>query len=519
MDFQRVCILDFGSQTTQLIARRARELGVYAEVFPFNTDLEKIKQFNPNAFVLSGGPASISQENAPKLDPEILKLGLPILGICYGFQSIVNALGGQVHTVEEKEFGPRIATRTKSENSQMLLKEVPETQTVWMSHGDQIDDLPPGFETILASDTCPHVAALDAAKGIVGVQFHPEVAHTEFGKAILANFFFEVAGLNADWKPESYLEQKIEGIKQQVGEGRLLMGLSGGVDSTVAATLIHRAIGDQLTCVYVDHGLHRKGEIGELERLFSEVYHIDLHIIEAREQFMTALSGVEDPEIKRKIIGHVFIDVFQKEADRLGQIDFLGQGTLYPDVIESVSFHGGPSDVIKSHHNVGGLPEKMNLKLCEPLRDLFKDEVRALGAELGLPRSLLDRQPFPGPGLAIRILGEITPERCTLLREADAVVRAEIDAADLKGICPNLWQWFAVLLPIRSVGVMGDARSYGETVCVRCVESVDAMTADWAYLPRELLSRISTRIMNEVKGISRVVYDISPKPPSTIEWE
>lgn len=518
MDFQRVCILDFGSQTTQLIARKARELGVYAEVFPFNVSMERIQEFSPNAFVLSGGPASVSEKDSPKLNPEVLELNVPILGICYGFQSIIHALGGKVHTVDSKEFGPRVASKA-SIGPTKLLEGLPEVQTVWMSHGDQIDALPAGFETILSSQSCPHVAVIDEVRKIVGVQFHPEVAHTEHGKQILANFFFEIAGIKADWKPESYLQQKIEGIKQLVGEDRLLMGLSGGVDSTVAATLIHRAIGDQLTCVYVDHGLHRKGEIGELERLFSEVYHIDLQIVKVREQFMVALSGVTDPEIKRKIIGHVFIDVFQQEATRLGDIKFLGQGTLYPDVIESVSFHGGPTDVIKSHHNVGGLPEKMDLKLCEPLRDLFKDEVRALGAELGLPRSLLDRQPFPGPGLAIRILGEITPDRCALLREADAIVREEIGARDLSEISPNLWQWFAVLLPIRSVGVMGDARSYGETVCIRCVESVDAMTADWAYLPRDLLSTISTRIMNEVKGISRVVYDISPKPPSTIEWE
>lgn len=516
MNYSRIIVLDFGSQTTQLIARKVRELGVFAAVLPCDTSVEKIKEFSPNALIFSGGPASVSAQHSPKIPPELLTLDLPVLGICYGFQSLVHALGGQVGIAEEKEFGPKQLNKVAEST---ILNGLSDAETVWMSHGDQIESLPEGFQTILATDTCPHAAVACEEKSIYGVQFHPEVAHTPCGIKLISNFLFDIAKLQPNWQPKSFLEEKVASIRAQVGEGHVLMGLSGGVDSTVAATLIHRAIGKQLTCVYVDHGLHRTGEIEEIERLFQEVYHIDLRIVQAREQFMAALKDVTDPELKRKIIGHVFIDVFECEARALGDVHFLGQGTLYPDVIESVSFHGGPSDVIKSHHNVGGLPEKMNLKLVEPLRDLFKDEVRALGTALGLPQSLLLRQPFPGPGLAIRILGEVSPGRCEILRHADHIVREEVESCPEIEKPVNLWQWFAVLLPVCSVGVMGDSRSYGETICVRCVESVDAMTADWSYLSKSTLNTISTRIMNEVQGISRVVYDISPKPPSTIEWE
>lgn len=513
----RVLILDFGSQTTQLIARRVRELKVYCEIHPFNESMQTIRGFDPKAIILSGGPASISESSSPQLNKEILSLGIPILGICYGMQALVRALGGHVCGHELKEFG---LCHLKKNSTSRLMEGVSDESEVWMSHGDQISQLPENFVTTAQSRTCPHAVIEDQKNQLYGVQFHPEVIHTKEGQKVFEGFLLKTANIEATWEISSFVEQKLNEIREKVGDGHVLMGLSGGVDSSVAAALINKAVGRQLTCVFVDHGLNREGETEVVERLFGEVFNVDLRIVNAKDQFMTALSGVVDPEAKRKIIGKVFIDIFEREAKRVGDVEFLGQGTLYPDVIESCSFHGGPSHVIKSHHNVGGLPEKMKLKLVEPLRELFKDEVRKAGLALGLPESLVNRQPFPGPGLAVRILGEVTKERCDLLRKADAIVRYEIDNGLSNGhLSDKIWQWFAVLLPVKSVGVVGDARTYQDTIAVRCVESVDGMTADWAEIPKSILGRISNRIMNEVSGVSRVVYDISSKPPSTIEWE
>lgn len=513
----RVLILDFGSQTTQLIARRVRELEVYCEILPCTVSRERIEAFRPGAIILSGGPASVHAEAAPEPDPWVWEMGVPVLGICYGMHVMVARAGGRVSAATHREFGH---AEVRHQPGSVLLEGMPSPFSVWMSHGDQVETLPPGFTRLGESETCPQAVIAHEERRFYGVQFHPEVVHTPDGKRILANFLFAIAGLSPDWRMGSFIEEKAAAIRQQVGEGHVVMGLSGGVDSSVAAALIHRAVGNQLTCVYVDHGLHRKGEPEEVKRLFGDAFQMDLRMVDARERFFAALKGVTAPEEKRKRIGRTFIEVFEEEAKALGNARFLGQGTLYPDVIESVSFHGGPSAVIKSHHNVGGLPERMNLELVEPLRELFKDEVRKLGEELGLPKHVVERQPFPGPGLAIRVLGEVTPERCRILQEADAIVRQEIEAALEAGkIDRPLWQWFAVLLPAKSVGVMGDARTYEDTICVRCVESTDGMTADWAFLPRPLLGRISNRIINEVRGVNRVVYDISSKPPATIEWE
>jgi GMP synthase (glutamine-hydrolysing) len=427
--------------------------------------------------------------------------------------------GGKVTPASHREFGrARLVVEETVRGG--LFAGLPRELDVWMSHGDQVSLLPPGFVVTAKSATCPYAAVEDPKRKWLGVQFHPEVVHTPDGKKMLAGFLFDVVGLKPDWKMGSYANDKIAEIKKAVGDRHVVMALSGGVDSSVAAVLIHKAIGKQLTSVYVDHGLHRQGELEQVRRLFADDLRMDVRIVDASERFFAALEGVTDPEQKRKRIGHIFIDVFDEIAKEIGRVDYLGQGTLYPDVIESVSFHGGPSAVIKSHHNVGGLPDRMALKLIEPLRELFKDEVRRLGEELGLPRSVVHRQPFPGPGLAIRVLGEVTRARCDLLRKADFIVREEIDAALASGAVQGpLWQWFAVLLPVRSVGVMGDARTYDETVCVRCVRSTDGMTADWVDLPHAVLSRISNRIINEVRGVNRVVYDVSSKPPSTIEWE
>ena len=525
----RVLILDFGSQTTQLIARRVREIGVYCEIWPYTSTLEKIVAFAPGALILSGGPASVHEGGSPRPAAGIWQLGLPVLGICYGMQVMVQEHDGQVLPAAHREFG-RASVDVVDATSPLFVG-LGSSIDVWMSHGDQVFRLPTGFSVIARSATCPAAAVVDATRRLYGVQFHPEVVHTPQGKQLLEAFVTGVACLAKSWKMERFIEEKIAAIKNVVGDKRVLMAISGGVDSSVAATLIQRAVGDQLTAVYVDHGLHREGEIEQVQSIFKDGLNMDVRIVDASERFFAALEGVIDPETKRKRIGHVFIDVFDDVVRGLSgnaaletdaqPVGFLGQGTLYPDVIESVSVHGGPSAVIKSHHNVGGLPERMSLQLLEPLRELFKDEVRALGRELHLADVVVDRQPFPGPGLAIRVLGEVTRVRCELLKKADAIVRFEIDAAvvakafDVTG----LWQWFAVLLPVKSVGVMGDARTYDETVCVRCVRSIDGMTADWVEMPYAVLSRISNRIINEVRGVNRVVYDISSKPPATIEWE
>ena len=509
-DHETVLILDFGGQYTQLIARRVRELGVYSEIVPFNTSADEIHHKNPKGIILSGGPSSVYDEGAPHPDPEVIQMGVPVLGICYGVQLMAHFLGGEVKPSNRREYGQaEIEVRGNSQ----LLAGLTSPLKVWMSHGDSVSRPPEGF-TVTADTEAAIGAVEDPARNLYGVQFHPEVAHTPQGKEILRNFLVNVCHLRCDWTMASFIETTIAGIKQRVGDGRAVCGLSGGVDSSVAAALVARAIGDRQTCIFVDTGLLRKHEFEEV----LEAYHeMDLNVlgVAAGERFLTRLAGVADPERKRKIIGNEFIEIFQEEARKLGHEDFLVQGTLYPDVIESVSVKG-PSAVIKSHHNVGGLPEKMNLKLIEPLRELFKDEVRRVGRELGLPEEIISRQPFPGPGLAVRILGEVTADRVTVLQEADAIVMEEIRRADLYD---KVWQSFAVLLPVSTVGVMGDNRTYDNAIALRVVESLDGMTADWARLPYEVLQRISSRIVSEVRGVNRVVYDISSKPPSTIEWE
>jgi GMP synthase (glutamine-hydrolysing) len=510
----RVLILDYGSQYTQLIARRIREQRVYCEIHPPTLDAEAVRAWNPAGIVLSGGPSSVLDRDAPQIDPAIFELGLPVLAVCYGLQLLAHHLGGRVEPAEQREYGP---SELAIEREDPIFDGLGDRQrrTVWMSHGDKVQRLPAEFGVLATSEGSPFAAVRHRDKPIYGLQFHPEVVHTDGGERILANFVHGICGCTASWTMDAFIEEAVEKIRAQVGDAPVVCGLSGGVDSAVAAALVHRAVGDQLTCIFVDNGLLREGERQEVESTFSQALGIRLLTSDASSRFVQALAGVTDPEKKRRIIGHLFIEVFEHEAERLDGARFLVQGTLYPDVIESVSVRG-PAATIKSHHNVGGLPEVMRLELVEPLRELFKDEVREVGRNLGLPETVVGRHPFPGPGLAVRIVGEITPERLATLRRADAVVIEEIRRG---GVYESLWQAFAVFLPVQSVGVMGDARTYENVIAVRAVTSVDAMTADWARLPGDVLAAISSRIINEVKGVNRVVYDISSKPPSTIEWE
>jgi GMP synthase (glutamine-hydrolysing) len=509
-----ILVLDFGSQYTQLIARRIREAKVYCEIHPFSVSPDKIAELNPEGIILSGGPASVYQESSPKVKPEIFELPVPFLGICYGMGMINLASGGEVARADHREYGPAdLMIDSDADLFYGFKKNDP--VRVWMSHGDKMIAVPSGWSSIAHSGNSPIAAFADPTGRFFGVQFHPEVAHTPRGKEILENFVFRICGCKPDWTMEHFIQISVQKICDQVGNGRVLCALSGGVDSSVAATLVYRAIKDRLVCVFVNNGLLREGEAERVCQLFSERFGNSFHYVDASDAFLSDLSGIEDPEIKRKKIGYKFIEVFENQAEKLGEIDFLAQGTLYPDVIESVSFVG-PSVTIKSHHNVGGLPSVMKLRLIEPLRELFKDEVRVLGKELGLPNEMIQRQPFPGPGLAIRILGPVTEERLKIVRAADTIVWHEMRAA---GLYEKVWQSFAVLLPIKTVGVMGDERSYENVIALRVVDSLDGMTADWVPVPADLLSRMSNRIINEVRGVNRVVYDISSKPPATIEWE
>jgi len=512
MHEEKILVLDFGSQYTQLIARRIRESRVYSEIFPFNASIEKIRDFNPKGIVLSGGPSSVYGADAPIPDLAIFKLGIPVLGICYGMQLMAHCLGGRVAKALQREYGKAELIIDRRDD---IFVGIPKKTVVWMSHGDRIEKYPSSFTSIAHTTNSPVAAMASVTDRFYALQFHPEVVHTPMGFKILRNFLFKVCGCRPVWTMKSFIDTTTKEIIERVGSKKVVCGISGGVDSTVAAVLVHRAIGKQLTCIFVDNGVLREGEAKKVEITLRKHFHMNIDCVDASERFLKKLKGVIDPEKKRKIIGNEFIRVFEEEAIKIKGVEFLAQGTLYPDVIESVSFKG-PSATIKSHHNVGGLLKRMKLKLVEPLRELFKDEVRVLGKDLDIPEEIINRQPFPGPGLAIRIIGEVTAERCDILRKADIIVLDEVRNA---GLYTKLWQSFAVLLPVKSVGVMGDERTYENVIAVRAVNSLDGMTADWARIPYDVLGAISNRIINEVKGVNRVVYDISSKPPSTIEWE
>jgi GMP synthase (glutamine-hydrolysing) len=521
----KILILDFGSQYTQVIARRIRECQVYSEVVRFDISAAEVAELRPNGIVLSGGPASVYDKGAPQIDADIFSLGIPLLGICYGLMLMAQHLGGEVRFTGRREYGAGTLDVT---NGSQLFDGLGAQVDVWNSHGDEVTNLPSGFRVAARTEASPFAAVEDPTRRLYGLQFHPEVAHTPRGREILQNFVYHICGCSMDWTMGSFIDEACERVRRQVGDQKVVLGLSGGVDSSVTAALLHKAIGDQLTCIFVNNGLLRAREDEIVQRVFGENFHVRLKYVDASDRFLNLLEGVTDPETKRKIIGNEFVKVFEHATEELlaedksdgngehGGYHFLAQGTLYPDVIESVAIGGNPAHVIKSHHNVGGLPEKMHFELVEPLRQLFKDEVRQAGLQLGLPKEVVYRQPFPGPGLAVRILGEVTPERLAILRDADTIVTSEMEASDWYY---RVWQSFAVLLPVRSVGVMGDQRTYENTVALRIVESQDGMTADWVRMPYDLLARISSRIINEVKGVNRVCYDISTKPPSTIEWE
>lgn len=505
-----VLVIDFGGQYNQLIARRVREFGVYCEIVPYNYGIEKIKDKNPKGIIFTGGPNSVYGEDTPQIEKEVFELGVPVLGICYGQQLMSHLLGGRVDTAPVREYGK---SHVNLDNSSKLFKGIEKEEVCWMSHTDYVAEAPAGFEIIAHTDVCPVAAIANEQKKLYGVQFHPEVEHTPFGKDMLRNFVLNICDLEPSWSMASFAEEKIAEIKRVVGDKKLICALSGGVDSSVAAVLVHKAVGKQLTCIFVDHGLLRKDEGDQVEKIFREGFDMNLIRVNAQDRFLGKLAGVSDPERKRKIIGEEFIRVFEEESKKLGQIDFLVQGTIYPDVVESGT---GTSAVIKSHHNVGGLPEDIEFSLIEPLRELFKDEVRAVGEELGIPHHLVWRQPFPGPGLAIRVLGEVNEEKLEIVREADAIFREEIALAGLES---EIWQYFAVLPNIQSVGVMGDERTYCHTVGLRAVTSSDGMTSNFAHIPYEVIDKVSRRIVNQVKGVNRIVYDVTSKPPATIEWE
>jgi GMP synthase (glutamine-hydrolysing) len=510
---QIIAVLDFGSQLTQVIARRIRECQVYSKIYHYATPAEKLRADGVAGIILSGGPQSVYAKTAPHPDPAIFELGVPMLGICYGVQLMGHFLKGKVAHSKAREYGHGVLT---VRSSGRLFKGLPRKVRVWNSHGDKLTRLPPGFKAIGTTENSPFAAIEDRRRNFYGIQFHPEVFHTERGVDMIRNFLLGVCGVKQEWTTRDFIAQTVEKIREQVGDGRVLLGLSGGVDSSVAAALLHKAIGKQLTCVFVDNGLLRKGERELVEKLYGDHFRIDLRVADARKLFLRRLKGVSEPEQKRKIIGRTFVEVFEKSLKSIGHAEFLGQGTLYPDVIESVSIAGNPASLIKTHHNVGGLPERMKLKLVEPLRELFKDEVRRVGEALGLPREVVWRQPFPGPGLGVRVMGDITEDKLEILRNADAVLHEEMMRS---GYYYKVWQSFCVFLPVRTVGVFGDERTYDYVIAIRVVESTDAMTADWAKLPHEVLQRASSRITNEVRGVGRVVYDISSKPPATIEWE